>query len=293
MKKYFSIILAGIFAMSFTACNEDIDEPKTDDYIITSSTSIGETNTTIYELKAKYRSLMNSSNSFELVDEDLIFEGVVAANDGVIGNLYQTLLLRDINSTNSTDACIEVGIKNTCLYPYFPRGQRVKVNLKGLYIGVYSKVPKIGQPYYTSQGNLRLGPMLIQYCASNMELIGEPNPGCAECVPVERNATWLNTRNYQTYENYPQLVTVEGTFSAADGTLTFAPDAEKDAGYGVDRELVVTTGSTSVKVTVRTSTQNDLSHTVLPTGKCRVTGLLTYYSGWQITLRDLDDLVVL
>lgn len=293
MKKLISIIFVGAIFVGFSSCSEDFDEPETTESFITSPTSIGTTNTTIYDLKNKYKSLMTSSNSFEVVNDDIIFEGVVAANDGEQGNLYQTILLRDSDSTTGTDAAIELGIKNTCLYPYFPLGQRVKVNLNGLYIGVYSKVAKVGQPYYTSQGNLRLGPMLIQYCSTNIELVGTPNTDCPECRPLQLDATWLSASTNANYVNYPQLATIEGTFKAADGSLTFAPDSEKDAGYGVDRDFIVKTGSKSVTVTVRTSTQNELSYTVLPKGKCRITGLLTYYSGWQIVLRDLNDLVVL
>ncbi len=287
MKKFFSFILISALALAtWTACVEDQHEdPNTDHYLVTSPVSLGRTNTTIGELKSRYSSYMTQSNAFVKVEEDLIFEGVVVAND-ISGNLYQTLMLRD------GDDAIVLGVKNTCLYPYFAFGQCIKVNLKGLYIGNYSKTPKIGQPYQTSAGNWRLGPMLFPLLAENVEIIGRPDTTYAECIPVEPTVDWLKSSSNQNYQNAPMLVTVEGVFTEADGKATFAPDELKDAGYGVDRSFKVGT-STTVTITVRTSTQNEISYEVLPQGQVRLTGMLTYYSGWQLQLRSLDDIEVL
>ena len=62
----------------------------------------------------------------------------------------------------------------------------------------------------------------------------------------------------------------------------------QDAGYGVDRTL--TLAGSREKVTLRTSTQNDVAFTVMPTGVCRFTGLLSYYDQWQIQLRSTADI---
>ena len=169
-------------ALPLASCMSDVDDPDTEGYLITSPTSIGEVNSTIGEVKDKYCSA-GSSNFYERVNEDVIIEGVVVANDEG-GNLYQTLLIRSIDEAAGTDQCIVLAVKNTCLYPYFPLGQRIKINLKGLYAGCYSKVPKIGQPYRTSSGNLRLGPMLLELCRTNIELVGEPDLNAPELVPV-------------------------------------------------------------------------------------------------------------
>lgn len=167
-------------------------------------------------------------------------------------------------------------------------GQRIKVNLKGLYIGVYSKLPKIGQPYYTSSGNLRLGPILLQLCQTNIELVGKPEPSCAECQPIERSPEWLRASENKTPQNYPQLVTVKGTIAEADGKAIFAPEELQDAGYGVDRTL--TNAVNNTKVTIRTSTKNDIAFTIMPQGEHSYTGLLSIYNNWQIQLRSVDDI---
>ena len=217
-------------ALPLASCMSDVDEPDTDGYLITSPTSIGEVNSTIGEVKDKYCSA-GSSNFYERVNEDVIIEGVVVANDEG-GNLYQTLLIRSIDEAAGTDQCIVLAVKNTCLYPYFPLGQRIKINLKGLYAGCYSKVPKIGQPYRTSSGNLRLGPMLLELCRTNIELVGEPDLNAPELVPVVPDDDWLRASANKTYKNVPMLATVTGTIDEvqgeefADGTVVLAPNRQ-------------------------------------------------------------------
>ncbi|MBO5134900.1 MAG: hypothetical protein J6C15_07115 [Bacteroidaceae bacterium] len=310
MKKIFSILLCGcLSAFTLTSCMDEHDDPNTDDLLITSPVSIGEVNTTILDVKTKYCAsssgaefVRNSSNFFSKVTEDLIIEGVVVGND-ISGNLYQTVLLRNIDSAAGTDQCIVLAVKNTCLYPYFPLGQRLKVNLKGLYAGCYSKVPKIGQPYYTSNGNMALGPMLIQMCATNVELVGNPDLNAQELVPVDFSSGNLPAENYK---NAPMLATVKGTVQEVQGAKAterekgelsgdyeplpkiFAPEALYDAGYGVDRTLLLSDNKT--KVTIRTSTQNDIAFTIIPKDERSYTGMFSYYSGWQVQLRSLSDI---
>ena len=137
--------LAAGLMLSLNSCMDDYDEPNTDGYLITSPESIGEVNYSIAELKNDNASLFSQTNAFEQVKEDKIIEGVVAAND-CGGNLYQTLLIRHIDESKpegdaDRDQAIVLGVKHTWLTPYFQLGQRVKVNLKGLYIGCYSKLP--------------------------------------------------------------------------------------------------------------------------------------------------------
>lgn len=296
MKKY--IILAATFfvASTFTACMDNVDEPPVvADAGITSPIPVGEVNTTIKALKERFQGSITSNNTFELVTENIVFEGVVVGND-VSGNLYQTLLLREILD-DGTDQCIQVGIKNTHLCPYFPLGQKVRVNLDGLYIGNYSYVPKVGTPYKTSAGNIRLGPMLLEDSRTHIQLVSGPSDEkkAALLTPIEVDGAWLNSSINRNMYNTPLLATMVGTFSEANGERIFAPNVSVeensadgyDAGYARNRNFMV--GST--KVLVRTSTRNEISYTVIPSGQVRVTGMLTYYgSDWQLQMRDLKDL---
>lgn len=317
MKKIFSILLTGLIStLPFTSCMDDFDTPDTDNFLVTSPTSVGEVNTTIGELKDRYCASnagadfsRNASNFCTKVKEDLVIEGVVVAND-VSGNLYQTLMIRNIDAAAGTDQSIIVGVKNTCLYPYFPLGQRIRINLNGLYVGCYSKVPRIGQPYYTSKGNLNLGPMLLNMCATNVELIGKPDLSAPELVAEDlttaEGEAWLRASANRIYKNVPRLVTVSGLVKEVQGAAKdradkgensgeleplpkiLAPEALYDDGYGVDRTIALKSNTSSV--TLRTSTQNEIAFLPIPTGLCSYTGMLTYYDGWQIQLRMTSDI---
>lgn len=306
-----------------TACMDDHDAPNTDDYVVTSPTDIGEVNATILDVKTKYCQSnagadysRNSSNWQTKVNEDIIFEGVVCAND-ISGNLYQTLLVRNIDDSKpegdpARDQSIILAVKSTALYPWFALGQRIKVNLKGLYVGAYSKTPRIGAPYKTSSGNINLGPIEFSALKTNVQLIGKPDSNAPELKPVDKTdadgKAWLRASANKTYVNTPMLATVRGTIKqattelekgtakgvigmvesvSANGKKIFGPYELHDDGYGVDRDLDLGNGST---VAVRTSTKNRVSFIELPVNARSYTGILSYYSNWQIQMRDTTDI---
>ena len=400
MNKIFSLMLGGLAVLSLTGCYNDFDDEPAAEWNGYTCDDLPEANTSIGQVKAAYCASNtsaghseSSSNFWTLIKNDLIFEGVIVAND-ISGNLYQSLYVRNIsdetpinytytydsNDTTriltasaayngstyryvydyqddgtvriaqyvggvsrgyvselpkycSEDQTILLGIKSASLAPYFPVGQRIRVNCKGLYAGVYSKTPKIGTPYYTSAGNNRLGPALTQDI--KIMKIGTPDPTAPELTPMdlttESGESWLQNASNQSYVNCPILATVDGkmkenqgaaaraaaavtedtwkgvyeaiykqtTFTGinaetGDSTWTseyyklYAPECLRDAGYGIDRTLTV---NSKVSVTLRTSSGNNIALLLMPKDSRQYTGILTYYSGWQMTLRHEDDIV--
>lgn len=304
--------------MGFASCYDDLADPDTSNYRDELQVEIGEPNITIGEIKNTYCSnngkvglpsgftndsthySRNSSNWETRITEDLIFEGVISANDGQFGCLYQLLQVRNIDPTTGDDQAIDVMVKHTCLYPFYPVGQRVRINLNGLYAGAYSRSPRIGYPYFTSSGNHNLGPIPLDIFREHVMLIGQPDTSVPECQCVDRTGEagdkWLATAsNHNTVQYYPNIVTVEGIFVEADGTATLAPDELEDAGYGVNRTLKLLTGNATMFV--RTSTGNEVSHIVMPVGDTvRLSGWFTYDSFdnmWQVNLRDTSDFKII
>lgn len=324
MKQYLSILSAGLLAaFALNACTGDVDDPNVwalsaESVGVTApSGSLPDINTTIYALKEQYSNYFVNNNTWTQIKKDVVFEGVVCANDEG-GNLYQTIMLRDIDEAAGTDASIILAIKNSCLYPYFKMGQRVRVNLKGLYLGNYSYMPRIGQPYWTSvittgssTGNYRLGPILFELLRTNVELIGQPDPKAPELTPIdytdEEGERWLCNTNHMNFRYCPQLCTVRGYIKemykananiAESGLFLegkeplpkiFAPEVLEDQGYGVDRTLMFI-HQTGKWMTIRTSTQNDIAFMRLPADTCTYTGVMSYYTGWQMNLRYTTDL---
>jgi hypothetical protein len=269
--------------LPLTGCMQDdtIHIVDTAEGLNATAVYVGETNTTIAGVKQTYSSVFSNNNTFRKVTEDVIFEGVVVAND-YAENLYQTTFIMD----GEDGFCIPV--KNMKAFPYLQLGQRIKVNCKDLYIGNYSYVPRVGEPYYTSAGNLRLGPMLAQQCATNIELVGEPDTTAAELTPFVPSASWLADSKNMTYLSFPRLASITGFIAEANGEATWAPDDLKDAGYGVNRTLV----TLATNIIVRNSTSSEFATRVIPKGTVTITGILTCYGGgeWQILMRDENDL---
>ncbi len=327
--KFLSIIAVAAIGLLNTSCMDDHDAPNTDKFIVTNPSDIGEVNASILDVKQKYCAdasasdySRNSSNFYTKVTEDVIIEGVVCAND-ISGNLYQTLLIRNIDNSKADtdpahDQSIILAVKSTALYPYFKLGQRIKINLKGLYAGCYSKTPRIGMPTVSSIGNINLGPMLFELLATNVQLVGTPNANAPELTPIDKadvdgkGKEWLRQSANKTYQNSPILATVRGDIKeaspenrdvlekgtksdvlnkvetvSANGKKIFGPYELHDDGYGVTRSLQLGNGST---VDIRTSTKNRVSFVELPENTRSYTGILTYYSNWQIQLRDTTDI---
>ena len=293
------VLLLACVALACTACMDEHDEPPaTNDIGIYSQTSVGEVNMSIAGLKTKYRSKMTANNTYTKVLKDEVFEGTVVGND-ISGNLYQKLVLSELTPDGDVQT-IYVSIKNTNLFSYFPVGCSVRVNLKGLWIGNYGYVPTIGTPYRTSAGNMRLGAMLLEDCHTHIQLVEGPDAATKEKLlsPTAIDGSWLANEGNKNINNTPKLVVMEGVFTEADGERIFAPNISEaedplngyDAGYARNRKFKV--GNTNVLV--RTSTRNEISVALLPSGRVRLTGFLTYYgSDWQFQMRNLADMEVL
>jgi len=305
MKKIFSLILMGLaLTAGTTSCMDDWDDADVKGYSIFAK-DIDTTGCyiSISSLKDKYCKssaratyARNSSNWENKISSKLVTEGIVISNDGPWGALYQQIVLRE-PGTGKEGPCIVLSIKNTCLYPYFPIGQRIRVQLEGLYVGAYSKTPKIGYPYFTSKGNHSLGPIPFEMCGTNVMAIGDPDPNSADCQFWDRSDKdgndWLATRNNQNYQYSPMYVRVRGTFIGANDVDILAPNDPTiyDDGYGVDRYVKLTHRG---NITVRTSTQNEISNIVMPKDKeVELTGIMTYYDGWQLQIRDTSDFTII
>ena len=120
----------------FAGCvNGDFDEPP----IYLPSVDF-ESNTTIAALKTSY-------TSFKLIEDSIIIQGIVVANDES-GNLYKKIIIQD------STAGIELALDKTSLYNEFKLGQRIFVKCKGMYIGDYNNLIQLGYLFEGAIGRL-------------------------------------------------------------------------------------------------------------------------------------------
>ena len=277
-RTFLCMMMAVGMLLPFAACEEFTEDDPTFDY----SEYALDVNYTIEEIKADYATTIANS-SFKKVEEDKVFEGYVVAND-ISGNLYQTLVVRN------GDQAIVVSVNTSSLFATYPVGTHVRVNLNGLYVGGYGAMAKIGQPYYTSSGNLRLGGMLTQMAATNISIVGY-NAEADEVEPYLIDESFLKTADKDEWA--PMLVKIEdvyirGLVVNGERRLVYAMADDADSGNGVNDTILV--GST--KLIMRASTYADFAYDTIPTDPVDIYGVLTRYSStWQLQFRDINDIL--
>ena len=94
----------------------------------------------IADLKTQFATVIANS-SYKLIEKDMMIKAVVTGND-VSGNIYNQVSVQDASGA------IIIAINGSGLSGYLPVGQEILINLKGLYIGSYKKLPQIGEETY-------------------------------------------------------------------------------------------------------------------------------------------------
>ena len=265
--KYLSILALSLFAAS---CMNDFDEPQFNEPPF-GNNEIGEANMTIAELKAEYSSTI-TGNSVKQITDDIIIEGVVVANDES-GNVYKQFIIND-----ETGAMV-IGVNDVGLYAMVPKGQRVRIACKDLYIGGYGKMAQIGSLY-----NGKVGRMNKNIYPQHVRLIGIPDPTQPEMQPEVIDDTFFTDANKNNLAKFVRLEGVE--IVEADGTATWAPE-ELQYNNVVERKIKM--GKTNI--VLRMSTYADFANEAIPDGELNINGVMTRYNDyWQFVISSTADI---
>ena len=278
-----SLLLFALMCALFSSCmNGKWDEPDFNGGAPYGNNDIVEKNViTIDSLIRKYPNVFASTDQNKQINEDIMIKGRITGND-VGGNIYKQVVLQD------STAAIIIAINEGGLNGYLAEGVEILVDLKGLYIGGYRKMPEIGAPY---NGN-SIGRMQKDIWAKHFKLVGSPDTTVIKAIDFNTiNSSSENIMN----ANCGKLVTLKDvTFKQADGKATFSTGIE--SGNAVNQEL---DGYLST-VVIRTSTYADFAAMTLPYDseakkklKADITGIATRYNSyWQILIRKTSDIVV-
>lgn len=245
----------------------------------------------IKELKAKTVDLIPSSQANDTVriTEDWQLKVRVTGND-IQGNIYNQIAVQD-ESGEGLLICIQKG----GLFGFLPVGQEILVNLKGLYIGIYGNNVQIGVPYTNTSGRTFPSRMNINVWNEHFKILGAAD--ASKVVPEKFDVSKLKDVAY-VKSHRGKLMTLENVeMDKADGKLSWAPEADKDAGNGVSRTVKIN-GKAQKLMVVRSSTYADFAAKAMPTGKVNLTGIFTVYATnpskygytWQILLRSDSDI---
>lgn len=266
--KYLTILALSLFA---TSCMNEFDKPLFSEAPF-GNNEIGAATHTIAQLKEEYNSTI-TGNSVQQITEEIVIEGVVVANDES-GNVYKQFIIND-----ATGAMV-IGVNDVGLYAMVPKGQRVRIACKDLYIGGYGKMAQIGGLY-----NGKVGRMNRYIYPQHVRLIGIPDPTQEEMQPTVIDASFFTNENKNTLAKFVRLENV--SITEANGTETWAPEEKKNSSNVVERNIKM--GNT--KVVLRMSTYADFANEAIPTGNLNINGVMTRYNDyWQFVISHTTDI---
>lgn len=249
--------------LGFSSCiHENFDEPP-----IGGSSVDLTPNTTISNLKTQH-----TFGEFEEIEEDIIIEGWVIANDES-GNYYKTIVIQDASGG------IDIRINTNGLYNDYPVGQKVYVKCQGLYMSDYNRLIQLGGSVGTdNNGN----PILN---------------GIEEALFQEHI---LKGNEFQLLE--PEVVTVSDLSDARVSTLVKLENVQFS-----DRELANTYADAVNKrsanltvedcngasVTLRSSGYADFAAETVPQGKGTLIGVYSVFGATgQFYIRNTGDVIM-
>lgn len=237
----------------------------------------------IADLKTQFATIINSDNGYKQIEKDMMIKAVVTGND-VSGNIYNQVSVQDASGA------IIIAINGSGLSGYLPVGQEILVNLKGLYIGSYKKLPQIGGVNTKlSDGSLGMGKIERAIWNEHFKILNPGEADASTVVPEEFDLTKLTDVAYMD-ANVGKLMTLKKVkFASANGKNVWAPDDTNTSLELIDAE----TGKriSSSNLVVRNSGYSKFANEVVPQGVFDITGIFTRYNNtWQIVLRSTDDL---
>ena len=237
----------------------------------------------IADLKTQFATIINSDNGYKQIEKDMMIKAVVTGND-VSGNIYNQVSVQDASGA------IIIAINGSGLSGYLPVGQEILVNLKGLYIGSYKKLPQIGGVNTKlSDGSLGMGKIERAIWNEHFKILNPGEADASTVVPEEFDLTKLTDAAYMD-ANVGKLMTLKKVkFASANGTNVWAPDDTNTSLELIDAE----TGKkiSSSNLVVRNSGYSKFANEVVPQGVFDITGIFTRFGDtWQIVLRNTDDL---
>jgi hypothetical protein len=254
-------ILPIVMSMIFAACL------RSDDWEAPSSTCIPniKANSTIQNVYDLYQ------GSTLKILKDLVIEGYVISSDES-GNLFNTIHVQDKASNPTTGIQIELDLRDS--YLRFSPGDKVYIQLKGLYLGRTKAIFKVGSAYI-SFGNLIVGRIPTHAIGKHIEISCEKETGL---TPFVTTIEKLENQNANT------LITIEN--------IEFSEE-ELGESYAVAEEMTkrILMDCNDQQLLLLNSGYADFSQKVLPAGMGSITGI--YYPENevpQLIIRSLADL---
>jgi len=256
------IFLIVVVAIVATSCKkEEIDPPH---FVMPTYTlSAGDTLLTIAQLKAMHPAVVNTKDS---IKSDYFIKGIITGNDES-GNIYKTLYIQDATGG------IMLSLDAKEMFNKFKVGQEIYVKCKNLIYGIpYGGEIQLGAIYNGNPGRLAEAE-IPKHLFKN---------GWAGSAPEPKIITGAADL---TFDKAFMLVRMDSVTFAEAGQPYFSV-ALADNGGGTNRTLTLKDGTTII---VRTSSFATFKDVLMPTGKGSIIAVLGYHMGFQLFLRNTND----
>lgn len=247
-------------AMSFSCVTDRTFEPPQSDCNIELIA-----NTTYAEVKALY-----NDSTFQ-IHEELIIEGYIISSDQA-GNFFSALHFQDSPQNPTEGFQIEIDQRDSHLF--YPKGSKIYIRLKGLYLGKSKDVFKIGG-VFTSFGNISVGRLPTTVVNEHIFL------SCDDNVIIKPTQISIDEISEKHTNTLIELNSIE--VIAEDQDKIFA-DAREES----ERTLIDCNGD---EIVLLNSGFSDFQDEILPRGNGTITGVLKRENDdYHMVVRDLEDL---
>lgn len=257
----FLIILSGLITIMSGCVKQNFDEPP-----INIPHYNGKANATIDTLVKLYGFHPDTL----LITQDIVIKGIIVGNDES-GNIYKKFFVQDETGG------IDVEIDATSLYTQFKVGQRVYIECKGLYLGLYGGALELGYPFNGSIGR-------IPGAIASVHIFADSLPG-KKPAPIVLDplhgpfGKYINMLVAIPSVRFPDA----GQPFVTGGTTTSRP-----VGDAFGNPLSMDGNS----VILYNSSYATFANNLLPQGVGTVQGIFTVFtSKYEILVRDLNDMV--
>lgn len=258
---------------AMTSCDDNFERPP----MVVPVATI-EANTTIDQLKTDFFQAGQNNYAVEIGNRadgsHYIIEGYVTSSDEA-GNYFKQIVIQDETSA------IQIGVDAYDLYLSYQMGQKVVIDVTGLYIGAYGSLMQLGAAP-TSGYPSRISTEVFAAHAQRDGLAGSPAAPSPEVVSLATLKS-VSTTSTEGLAMQNRIITIDGvTFSNA-GKQTLSTSGSN----GVSQQF----GNADGSAILYTSGYSDFYNYYCPTGTGSVTGILSCYNAtWQIRLISIDGL---
>jgi hypothetical protein len=206
---------------------------------------------------------LNPSGGLLLLDTNVYIKATVIGNDES-GNYYKQLIVQD--STGG----MEIDIRAASQYLRYQIGQLVYIKCKGLYLGTYGGVYKMGADYNGGIGQIP-EPLIKNYIFTS--------PGGKPIKPHVKLMSNITTLDYNTLVKFKNV-----EFKNSELGKTYADYKNK-----VTSDVYITDVNKST-ADIRTSGYADFAADSIPKGSGDITVVYSVYNGTpQLYIRSTDD----